>query len=93
MRSVSCRCLEIGTTTFSTEGGRVLSLTYAYTFRDLNRTEFVQVGVPIKVRLDGKLISVDSGRLVFDQNFDLVVEHGHHPVFFEDIDICGLLAS
>ena len=38
-------------------------------------------------------ISVDSGRLVFDQNFDLVVEHGHYPVFFEDIDICGLLAS
>ena len=82
-----------GMTTFSTEGGRVLSLTYANTFRDLGRTEFVQVGVPIKVRLDGKLISVDSGRLVFDQNFDLVVEQGHHPVFFEGIDICSLLAS
>jgi hypothetical protein len=82
-----------GTTTFSTEGGRVLSVTYATTFRDLDFTEHVQVGVPIKVRLDGKLVSVDSGRLVFDEDFNLVVEHGHHPVFFEGLDICGLLAS
>ena len=82
-----------GTTTFSTEGGRVLSLTYAATFRDLHFTEFIQVGVPVKVRLDGQLVSVDSGRLVFDEEFNLVVENGHHPVQVDGLDICGLLAS
>jgi hypothetical protein len=82
-----------GMTTFTTEGGRVLSLTYASTFRNLQFTEFIQVGVTVKVRLDGKLISVDAGRLVFDEHFNLAVEHGQHPVFFDGLDICGLLAS
>jgi hypothetical protein len=82
-----------GETTFSTESGRTLMFTYASEFRDLKNGYYVQVGVPIKVWLDGKLVSVDSGRLVFDQDGNLVLEAGHHPVYFDGVDICGLLAG
>ena len=81
-----------GETTF-TAGGHTVKFTYADGFRDRLDGLFTIVGLPLKVWLDGKLLSVDSGQLVLDQNGNPVVDRGHHPVFYEGVDICALLAA
>jgi hypothetical protein len=81
-----------GQTTF-TGNGHVVKFTYANGFRDRLDGLFTIVGLPLKVWLDGKLLSVDSGQLVLDQDGNPVVDRGHHPVFYEGVDICGLLGA
>jgi hypothetical protein len=83
----------VGSTTFSTDEGRSLTFTYAQSFRDRLDGKVTIVGLPIKVWLDGKVLTLDAGRLVLGQDGSVVFEAGRHPVFFKGIDICGLLAA
>jgi hypothetical protein len=83
----------VGSTTFSTEDGRKLTFSYAQPFQDRLDGNVAILGLPIKVRLDGKLVTLDAGRLVIGPDGSIVFEAGKHPTFDEGVDVCGLLAS
>ena len=83
----------VGSTTFSTVGGRALTFSYAQPFRDQLDGNVTILGLPIKVTLDGRLVTLDAGRLVIGPDGSVVFEAGPHPTFEEGVDICGLLAS
>jgi hypothetical protein len=82
-----------GSTTFSSASGESLTFTYAQQFQDRLDGNVALFGIPIKVWMDGHLLTIDAGRLVLGPDGNLVFIAGPHPVFFEGVDICGLLAS
>jgi len=83
----------VGSTTFSTADGSEVTFTYAQPFRDnLDGTAEV-MGLPLKVIVDGQVYSLDVGRLVFDENLNILFEAGSHQFFNEFVDVCGLLAG
>jgi hypothetical protein len=81
----------VGSTTYSDADSSV-TLSYAQTFRDnLTGTNTI-VGLPLKVVVDGKVYSLDRGRIVFDYDGNILFEAGSHEFFNQGIDICALLA-
>ncbi|MEP6639621.1 MAG: hypothetical protein ABJC39_09765, partial [Chloroflexota bacterium] len=82
----------VGSTTFSDADSSV-TLSYAQSFRDnLTGTNTI-VGLPLKIVVNGRVYSLDVGRLVFDYNGNILFEAGSHSFFNQNIDICGLLAG
>jgi hypothetical protein len=81
----------VGSTTFSTADSS-LTVTYAQPFRDPRDGTVTILGLPVKVILDGQLVTLDAGRLVLGPDgVDFVA--GPHPIFDSGVDICGLLAA
>jgi hypothetical protein len=82
----------VGSTTYSDADSSV-TLSYAQTFRDNLIGEKTILGLPLKVVVDGKIYSLDVGRLVFDYDGNILFDAGSHRFFNENVDICGLLAG
>lgn len=80
------------TTTFSANG-HTLTFASARTFFDRLDGNIGWVGLPIKVTLDGGMITRDAGRIVVGPDGDVVFEGGPHPFFYEGVDLCRLLAG
>ena len=70
-----------------------MTLSYAQTFRDNLRGTNTIVGLAQKVVVDGRVSSLDVGRLVFDYDGNILFDAGSHEFFNQDVDICGLLAG
>jgi hypothetical protein len=83
----------VGSTTFSTADGSEVTVQYAQSFRDTLDGTFTVLGLPLKVIVDGEVVSLDVGRLVFDEEGNIVFDAGSHQFFNQDVDICGLLAG
>ena len=83
----------VGSTTFSTADGSKVTLSYAQTFRDNVDGTFEYLGLPLKVVVDGEVRSLDVGRLVFDEEGNILFDAGSHLFFGVPVDICGLLAE
>jgi hypothetical protein len=81
----------VGSTTFSTADAS-LTLSYAQPFRDTLDGNVTILGLPVKVVLNGELVTVDAGRLVLGPD-GVVFEAGPHPVFDSGVDICALLTA
>jgi len=82
----------VGSTTFSTADA-TLTLSYAQPFRDTFDGNVTILGLPVKVILNGHLVTLDAGRLVLGPDGSIVFEAGPHPVFDTGVDICGLLTA
>jgi hypothetical protein len=82
----------VGSTTFSTADA-TLTVTYAQPFRDTLDGNVTILGLPVKVILNGHLVTLDAGRLVLGPDGSIVFEAGPHPVFDSGVDICGLLTA
>jgi hypothetical protein len=82
----------VGSTTFSDADSSV-TLSYAQTFRDNLTGKNTIVGVPQKVVVDGRVYSLDVGRLVFDYDGNILFEAGSHQFFNQNVPICELLAG
>jgi hypothetical protein len=81
-----------GSTTFSDADSSV-TISYAQSYRDnLNGRQTI-VGLPQKIVVDGKVVSLDVGRIVFDYDGNILFEAGRHDFFNQIVDICGLLAG
>jgi hypothetical protein len=80
-----------GTTTFQMDGGPIVKVTYHETFHDYFDGTASEVGVPIKVAVDGNLLVLDAGKLIFGPDGELTFEAGPHPIFHEGFDLCALL--
>jgi hypothetical protein len=83
----------VGSTTYSTADGSKVTLSYAQTFRDNFDGTFEYLGLPLKVVVDGEVRSLDVGRLVFDEEGNILFDAGSHLFFGVPVDICGLLAE
>jgi hypothetical protein len=81
----------VGSTTFSTADAS-LTLSYAQPFRDTLDGNVTILGLPVKVVLDGELVTLDAGRLVLGPD-GVVFEAGPHSVFDSGVDICALLTA
>ena len=82
-----------GWTTFQIGDGPVIKLSYHQTFRDYFDGTVAQVGIPVKVTIDGKLFVIDAGNVVFGPDGEVIFEAGPHPVLHEGLDLCALLAG
>jgi hypothetical protein len=80
-----------GSTTFQMDGGPIVKATYHETFHDYFDGTALEVGVPVKVVVDGKLFLLDAGKLVYGPDGELTFEAGPHPIFHEGFDLCALL--
>jgi hypothetical protein len=83
----------VGSTTFSTADGSKVTLSYAQPFRDNFDGTFEFLGLPLKVVVDGEVRSLDVGRLVVDEEGNILFDAGSHLFFGVSVDICGLLAE
>jgi hypothetical protein len=83
----------VGSVTFSTADGSEVTFDYAQPFRDTLDGTFTVLGLPLKVIVDGEVFSLDVGRLIFDEEGNVVFDAGSHQFFNEAVDICGLLAG
>jgi hypothetical protein len=82
----------VGSTTFSTADSSV-TVSYAQPFRDTLDGTVSILGLPAKVVLNGKLVTLDAGRLVLGPDGSIVFEAGPHTIFETGIDICALLTA
>ena len=82
----------VGSTTFSDADSSV-TLSYAQPFRDNLTGENTVLGLALKIVVDGRVYSLDVGRLVFDYDGNILFDAGSHSFFNESVDICGLLAG
>ena len=85
--------LIVGSTTFSTADGSEVTLDYAQQIRDTLDGTVTFLGLTLKVIVDGEVVSLDVGRLVVDEEGNVVFEAGSHQGGCEAVDICGLLAG
>jgi hypothetical protein len=81
----------VGSTTFSTADAS-LTLSYAQPFRDTLDGNVTILGLPVKVVLNGDLVTLDAGRLVLGPD-GVVFEAGPHSVFDSGVDICAELTA
>jgi hypothetical protein len=81
----------VGSTTFSTADAS-LTVSYAQPFIDTLDGNVTILGLPVKVVLNGELVTLDAGRLVLGPD-GVVFEAGPHPVFDSGVDICALLTA
>ena len=83
----------VGSTTFSTADGSEVTIAYAQPFRDTLDGTVTFLGLPLKLIVDGEVVSLDVGRLVVDEEGNVVFDAGSHQFFGEGPDICELLAG
>jgi hypothetical protein len=50
------------------------------------------LGLPVKVVVDGKLVTLDAGRLILGPD-GVVFEAGQHPFIDSGVDLCALLTA
>jgi hypothetical protein len=82
-----------GWTTFQMDGGPVVKISYHQTFHDYLDGTVSQIGIPVKITVDGKLIVLDAGKLIFGPDGEVIFEAGPHPVLHSGLDLCALLAG
>jgi hypothetical protein len=82
-----------GWTTFQMGDGPVVKISYHQTFYDYFDGTVAQIGIPIKVSVDGKLLILDAGKVVFGPDGEVIFEAGPHPILHEGFDLCALLAG
>ena len=82
----------VGSTTFSDADSSV-TLSYAQTYRDNLTGKQTIVGLAQKIVVDGKVYSLDVGRLVFDYDGNILFEAGSHEFFNQNVPICELLGD
>jgi hypothetical protein len=82
----------VGSTTFSDADSSV-TLSYAQTYRDNLAGKQTIVGLAQKIVVDGKVYSLDVGRLVFDYDNNILFDAGRHSFFNQNVPICELLGD
>jgi hypothetical protein len=82
-----------GSTTFQMDGGPLVEVSYHQTFHDYFDGTVAQMGIPVKVSVDGKLLTLDAGKVVFGPDGSVIFEAGPHPILHEGFDLCALLAG
>jgi hypothetical protein len=82
-----------GSTTFTSADGSTVTFVYAQPFRDNLDGTFTVLGLPLKLVVDGRVVSLDVGRLIFDEEGNVLFDAGSHAFFNQGVDICGLLAA
>jgi hypothetical protein len=82
----------VGSTTYRDADSSV-TLSYAQSYRDNLTGKQTIVGLPLKIVVDGRVYSLDVGRLVFDYDGNILFEAGSHSFFNQNVDICALLAG
>ena len=82
----------VGRTTLSSAEGSV-TYSYANSFRDTFDGTFTSVGLGVKFVVDGEIVVMDRGRLVQDEEGNIVFEAGAHPTFEDGFDPCTELAG
>lgn len=83
----------VGSTTFSTADGASVTYYYAQPFRDTFDGTPTWLGLPVKIVIDGEIVLMDVGRLVQDEDGNVVFEAGRHPFFENGFDLCAALAG
>ena len=81
----------VGSTTLSTADASI-TFTYAQPFRDTMDGNVTILGIPQKVKVDGKFLIVDAGRLVLGPD-GVVFVAGPHTQFETGVDVCALLGA
>ena len=82
-----------GRTTYQIGDGPVVTLSYHQTFWDYMNGNVANIGIPVKIRVDGKLLSLDAGKVVFGPDGSIVFEAGPHPDLHDPHDLCALLVG
>jgi hypothetical protein len=82
-----------GSTTFQMGDGPVVKISYHQTFHDYFDGTVSQIGIPVKVTVDGQVFLLDAGTVVFGPDGEILFEAGPHPVLHEGFDLCALLAG
>jgi len=82
-----------GRTTYRIGDGPIVTLSYHQTFWDYLNGNVANIGVPVKVRIDGRLFSIDAGKVVFGPDGSILFEAGPHPELHDGHDLCDLLAG
>ena len=82
----------VGSTTY-TDADSSVTVSYAQTYRDDLHGKQTIVGLPLKIVVDGKVYSLDVGRLVFDYDGNVLFDAGSHEFFNRDVPICALLGN
>jgi hypothetical protein len=82
-----------GWTTFQMGDGPVVKVSYHQTFHDYFDGTVSNIGIPVKVTVDGQLFIMDAGKVVFGPDGEIVFEAGPHPELHEGFDLCALLAG
>lgn len=82
-----------GSTTFTSADGSTVKFVYAQPFRDTLDGTFTFLGLPLKLVVDGRVVSLDVGRLIVDEDGNVLFDAGSHHFFNQAVDICGLLAA
>jgi hypothetical protein len=82
-----------GSTTFQMGDGPLVKLSYHQTFHDYFDGTVSNIGIPVKVTVDGQLFIMDAGKVVFGPDGEVIFEAGPHPELHEGLDLCALLAG
>ena len=83
-----------GWTTFQMGDGPIVKVSYHQTFHDYFDGTISNIGIPIKITIDGQLLMLDAGTVVFDgETGEILFEAGPHPELHEGFDLCAALAG
>jgi hypothetical protein len=83
-----------GRTTYRMGDGPVVTVTYHQTFWDYLDGTSANIGMPVKVTVDGgRPLQLDAGKVVFDADGNITFEAGPHPQLHNGTDLCALLAG
>ena len=82
-----------GRTTFQMGDGPIVTVSYHQTFFDYFDGTVGQIGIPVKVSVDGKTFLIDAGKVVFGPDGDVIFQGGPHPILENGFDLCALLAG
>jgi hypothetical protein len=82
-----------GRTTYRIGDGPIVTVSYHQTFWDYLNGNTANIGVPVKIKVDGKLLSIDAGKVVFGPDGSILFEAGPHPELHDPHDLCELLAG
>jgi hypothetical protein len=81
-----------GSTTYQMDGGPVIKVSYHQTFFDYFDGTVANIGIPVKVSIDGRTFLIDAGKVVFGPD-GIDFEAGPHPILHDGFDLCALLAG
>jgi hypothetical protein len=82
-----------GWTTFQMGDGPLVKLSYHQTFHDYFDGTVSNIGVPVKVTVDGQQFILDAGKVVFGPDGEILFEAGPHPELHQGLDLCALMAG
>jgi hypothetical protein len=81
-----------GKTTIQMGDGPIVTVSYHQTFFDYFDGTVANIGIPVKVSVDGQTFLIDAGKVVFGPD-GVLFQAGPHPILENGYDLCALLAG